>query len=500
MNFSVRSLAAVVAFSLLCACGGGGGGSAVPASGGTSVQSGQASLQFFVPSTASSAAARRANALPSTTQSVQIIVTSNIGTTLPTPVGPFTFNVSATATGCSTVTGGIKCTESVTVPFGASVLFLVIAYAGQNATGAAIAQGTAAATIGGSTSNITVTMTTESIYTGSALGGGLGQITLDHSMNQFTVNDASGAVSGGFTTLPNGDLKLVVAPGSSAPPNDIVYARELQGSVLIFADTGNATVQATGIALSGADMGVGVGLQGCPTTPFTTPVSVADISGPAWDPTVPANSPTYTSGTANITVSGGTATVGFSGNDYSAATSSGSSAVKPQGGSQTCSAGVFSASNQGSVAFSADGFTVVTNGSTGTISLSDVKEGDFGVAQASNPNIATAESGTYDGFFGGIGQSTTSVVKGETPIQVTQISGGMMQACQYSNFEAGTVGTTCYVITIGAATAQTGVFLANVTLPGPTTLYGAVVVGQSSIGKYVIFGNIGGKLVALIQH
>ena len=80
-NIRLRVVSVAIVFAL-SACGGGGGGSSpVPGSPGKTGQSSAAAMTFFVPSAASaSAGERRANALPSTTQSVSINYTITANT------------------------------------------------------------------------------------------------------------------------------------------------------------------------------------------------------------------------------------------------------------------------------------------------------------------------------------------------------------------------------------------------------------------------------------
>jgi hypothetical protein len=506
MGSNLRLLAVLASLGFLTACGGGaGGGSPVPVSSHWS-QSAPASMSFFVPSSAASSvssSSRRGSALPASTQSVQIVVASATGTPLNPAVAPFIFNVSGTAPGCSTVTGGISCTETVTVPFG-NLSFAVVAFAGQNASGAAIADGTTSSTIGTGANSVNVTMVSESIYAGGSISGGLGYITVNHSANTFSVVNTGNnyAISGTYAILPNGDAKLVVTSTTdpSTPIGEINYGREALGSMLIFAGTGSTTVQPTGGTPSGGgDLGAAVALQGCPATASSSAVTVAQVAGPAWNST-PTTSPAYTSGTAAVTVSSGTATLNFSGFQYSTSGTQGSA----QSGTQVCSGGVFSATSQGSVAISPDGVTVVTNGSMGNVQATDVKEGGFGFVEtgaAGSLNLSAIETGTYDGFIGGFGVQSGNVVKGESPYQLQPVTPGMMNACPYSNFEAGTVNTAaCASVVFGSQTAQPGVILVTITPPSQPSQMGVAVVGQTSNGKYAIFATAGGNTIEFLQH
>lgn len=209
--FSRALVAVFAAASLLSACGGGAGSPSVPVAGSQRNQSGSAALRVFVPSAASTSARPRYQ-LPASTQSVEIAVTSASGTALTPPVTPVIANVSATAAGCSSVSGGISCTIDVTVPLG-SLLFAVVGFSGQNATGNAIAWGTATATIGATGTNA-VSISTSSVieYVAVDLEGELSLVTVDHGGNTVTVvNPVSDTgFTGSLTDLPNGDLKIVV--------------------------------------------------------------------------------------------------------------------------------------------------------------------------------------------------------------------------------------------------------------------------------------------------
>jgi hypothetical protein len=268
--------------------------------------------------------------------------------------------------------------------------------------------------------------------------------------------------------------------------------------MVLFGDTGNTTVQLQGNSgPANGDMGAGVAAQGCPTTASTTPVSIAIVPGPAWTLT----SPTYASGTAAITVANSVATVNFSGFEYDSSGATGPT----QTGTQVCSSGVFTATNQGSVAFSPDGVTVVTNGSTGNVSATDVKEGAFGFAESSTPSTTAALTGIYTGFLGGFTLNGQTVVKNETPVQVTPLSPSTLQGCLYSDFENGVVGTSCATINVGAAVNQPGVYLATIVV-GINSSPGIIAIGKTTSGKYAVFGTFGqpgssgGQYIELIQH
>jgi hypothetical protein len=301
--------------------------------------------------------------------------------------------------------------------------------------------------------------------------------------------------------LPKGDEKLVVTstndPGTTL--GSIQYGREVLGSMIIFSSTGSTSVLPTGGNPSGGgDLGTGVALQGCPSAGSTPGLSGVVVPGPAWTNT-PTTSPAFTAGTATITVTNGIASLSFSGNQFTSSGANGSA----QTSSNTCSSGLFIDSSGRPVAFSPDGIFVVS-GSGGNPSVTDVSEGLFGIEQSGPPGsvpIATVASGTYDGFIGSLSNNGGSVGKVQAPYQLQPLTASMMQACPYSNFEAGTVNTaTCAVITFTSQSGPEGVVLASVNVPGTGTVPGAFVIGQTSNGKYVIFGNVNGLLAEFLEH
>ena len=498
----VAALSAVV--FALAACGGGGSSSGLTPAAAAKGQSGSAALSIFVPSAAASTSSRRRYQLPSSTQSVVIVVASATGTALSPPVTPIIANVSATASGCSSVSGGFSCTIDVTVPYGA-LLFAIVAYTGQNATGNAIAWGETAATIGATGSNaVTVSMSSVLQYAAMNLDGTFSLAVVDHSANTIdVVNENDGtALAGSITNLPNGDEKIVVTTSTSGTPvGAIVYFRELPGVTFTFLSTNTSTPAITGVVASSADWGVGTELSACPTTAASYLSSLATVVGPQYQ--VGSNlttSQAYESGTATVSVSSGVASLGFNGNAY---TINGTLVQTENGGTGTCSGGQFAANTgpngSGIVAFDAAGVIVGSDGANGgqLTSSSDGFAG-FSVPSGSMVNLTAVTTQTYDGFFGGYTVVGSTVDKEGSPIDAVPNGTNTLLSCNYSNFEAGTVATSgCATLTFGMQ-PQPGVVLGTFTASG-TSIPAVFVVSQIS-GKYVIFGLAGSLNAALIQH
>jgi hypothetical protein len=497
VRFSRLHAALLTAAFALTACGGAGTPS-VPTTA-SSRGSGSAALSVFVPR-ATTTSARHRYQLPSSTQSVVIAVTSASGVALNPAVAPVIANVSATAAGCSSVSGGISCTIDMTVPFGA-LLFAVVGFSGQNATGSAIAWGDATATISATGTNA-VSIATSSVleYVAVDLEGVMSLVTVDHGANTVVVANpvSDSSFTGALTDLPNGDLKLVVT--ASSDPSMIgyvAYARELPGATIAFFATNTTAPPITGAVTTNADWGVGTELSACPSAAASYNVSVAAIEGPEYQ--VGGNLTTgdaYQSGTAAISLNGSAATLNFSGESY---TINGTQAQPQTGTTGTCSTGVFPGgsgeSGSGPVAYDSAGVIVGANQNPGQpTSLTEGFSG-FSFQSGSTLNLAAITSGTYDGFIGGynVGESTVTEA---TPINVAPGGANTLNACNYSNFEAGTVATSgCTTITFGSPLSQPGA----VTCTFGGTVPCLFVVSQVT-GKYVIFGVVGSENVVLIQH
>lgn len=495
-----RALSAVsLAVLVLTACGGGGGTRSVPAAGSSLGHSGSAALSVFVPS-ATSTSARRRYQLPPGTQSVEIVVTSASGTALSPPVAPIIANVSATTTGCSSVSGGISCTIDVTVPFG-SLLFAVVGFSGQNATGNPIAWGYTTATISATASNaVAVSMSSVLVYVAMSLDGNISLVTVDHSANTVNVVNTSSdtTVSGTVAYLPNGDEKIVATASTDpgTPVGGVIYVRELAGTTFTFLSTGTTSPPVTGEVASGADWGIATQLTPCATTGVSYAANVAVVEGPEYQQgSNLTTGDAYQTGTVTISVSAGSATLGFSGNSY---TINGTLTQAETGNSNPCSGGIFQANagsnGSGEIAYDAAGVVVGANKGAGQpTSLSNGFAG-FGTSSATMVSLSAVTAATYDGFIGGyiVGEST---VKEAVPINAAPGGSNSLNACNYSNFEAGTVATSgCSTIAF-TSQPQPGVLIGTVGGSTPA----AFVVSQVS-GKYVIFGVVGSENVALIQH
>ncbi len=430
----------------LAACGGGGASGAPPVKSPQS-QNGQAVLSVFVPNAPASSTSRsgaRRRALPAGTQSVEIVVGSQNST--PVNVAPVIANISATAPGCSSSGSGISCTIDVSVPYG-PLVFAVIGYSGQNATGSPIAWGYTIATISATGSN-TVSITTSSViaYITMDLDGDISLAAIDHSANTLVVADTTSgtSVDGNISYLPNGDVKIVVTSStdSGTPVGTVVYAREVPGVTLVFFNTGTSTPPAAGYVASGADWGVGTELSACPTAGVSYEVSLASVEGPQFqvDPNF-NTTPAFENGTAAISLSGSAASLAFSGESYLLG---GSLLQSETGMTGTCSSGIFAANGgsngSGEVAYDAQGVIIGAdkspNGST------SVHNGFFGftVQSGSMIDLSALSSGTYDGFLGYY-NVTGTIVKFGSAINASPGGSNTLNWCIYTNFEANIVGT-----------------------------------------------------------
>jgi hypothetical protein len=503
VQFSRLHAALLSAAFALTACGGGAASPSVPAAG-SSRGAGSAALSVFVPSAASTSARHRSQ-LPSSTQSVVIAVASASGTPLNPPVTPVIANVSATAAGCSSVSGGISCTIDVTVPFG-SLLFAVVGYSGQNATGSAIAWGEATATISATGANA-VNVSTSSVieYAVMDLDGDFSLAVVDHSANTIDIVNESNSttLAGTIAYLPNGDDKIVVTASTSGTPvGAIVYARELPGATFTFLSTNTSTPPVTGALASSADWGVGTELSPCPTTGASYLSSLATIEGPAYQSgSNLTTGQAFENGTATVSVNGGAASLGFNGNSY---TINGTLVQAETGGTGTCSSGQFAANTgpngSGIIAFDPAGVIIGSNGTSGG-QLTSSTDGfaGFSVPSGSTVNLTAVTTQTYDGFFGGYTIMDSTVDKEGSPINAVPSGTNTMLSCNYSNFEAGTVATSgCATLTFGVQ-PQPGVVLGTFDSSATGTIPAVFVISQVS-GKYVIFGVAGSLNAALIQH
>jgi hypothetical protein len=505
LGFTRLVTALSAAILALAACGGGSGSSALPTGGSLKAPSGSAALSIFVPNASTSTSSRRRYQLPSTTQSVVIVVASASGTALNPPVAPVVTNVSATGPGCSSVSGGFSCTIDVTVPYG-SLLFAIVAYTGPNATGSPIAWGETAATISASGSNaVSVSMSSVIGYAVVNLDGNFSVAVVDHSADTVNIvneNDST-TLAGTIAYLPNGDEKIVVTSSNSGTPvGAIVYVRELPGVTITFLSTNTSAPAPTGVVASSADWGVGTALSMCPTTGAAYLSSLATIEGPAYQSgSNPTTAPAFENGTATVSVSGGVASLGFNGNSY---TINGTLVQSETGSTGTCTSGQFAANTgpngSGGVAFDAAGVIVGSNGAGGgqLTSLNDGFAG-FSVPSGSTVNLTAVTTQTYDGFFGGYTVNGSTVDKQGSPINAVPNGSNSVLSCNYTNFEGGTVATSgCATLTFGLQ-PQAGVVLGTFSSSATGSIPAVFVISQVS-GKYVIFGVAGPFNAALIQH
>jgi len=501
LRFSRLHPVLALAVLALTACGGGGAPSGVTPAGSVKGQSGSAALSIFVPSASASTSSRRRYQLPSSTQSLVVVVASATGTALSPPVTPIIANVSATAPGCSSVSGGFSCTIDVTVPYG-SLLFAIVAYTGPNATGNPIAWGETAATISAGGSNaVTVSINSVIEYAVMNLDGSFSLAVVDHSGDTVNIvnENNSTTLAGTIAYLPNGDEKIVVTSSTSGTPvGAIVYIRELPGVTLTFLSTNTSTPAVTGVVASSADWGVGTAVSPCPTTGAAYLSSLATIEGPAYQV---GTDQAFENGTATVSVSSGAASLGFNGNSY---TINGTLVQAETGGTGTCSGGQFAANTgpngSGIVAFDAAGVIIGSDGASGG-QLTSSTDGfaGFSVPVGSMVNLSAVTTQTYDGFFAGYTVSGPSVDKEGSPINAVPSGTNAMLSCNYTNFEAGTVATSgCATLTFGMQT-QPGVVLGTFTSSATGSIPAVFIISQVS-GKYVIFSVAGSLNAALIQH
>ncbi|HET9028551.1 MAG TPA: hypothetical protein VFN49_00080 [Candidatus Aquilonibacter sp.] len=504
MGTRVRFELAVVGMLLtLVACGGVGGGSAVPSvpGGGSHPQSAQAAVSFFVPH-AASAARMKPNYLPSTTQSIVISVNNADGSPLSPAVPPTVANVSPTAPGCSSVSGGIQCTVTVATNTG-TINFSVSAYDAPNGAGNILASGTATATIGAGPNTITMSLGNAAVYGVVTLSGGMGTITIDHQQQTIVVQSVTGnpfTTNGSYTVVGNGVYKITVLSTTdpSGGVGDIAYLRELSNGMIAFVATNTTSPSADGSSSPNADWGVGTAMLPCQTS-GTFNFAGVSIEGPAY---AVASTTSYTIGTATFSSSG----VSFTGTNYLFNGSSNGSANS--GGVQACSNGVYSQTNQGAAIPGVQGLTVVSNNGGQSTSNTTTDTGNIGfnpgsITTPATLNLAAISSQTYDAFEGVQSVSGNTTIKFESPSIMTPSGANTMTACPYTNFEGNAVSTSnCQTITLTGQIGP-GLVTGNATTPSTGTTPFIATVGQIN-GKYVIVvlpGSTGGGVnIVATQH
>lgn len=487
----------------LSACGGGGGaGSGAanvpPVAGGTS-RPGSAALAIFVPAASSGSSIRRRRDLPAGTQSVEIYIASTSGSG--TAIAPVIANVSSTAPGCSSVSGGISCTVNVSIADGTYV-FGVIGFTGANASGNPIAWGETEATVSPSGSN-TVAITTASVvaYFVMNLDGNISLVSIDHSANTIVVanENQNTSISGTISYLPNGDEKVVVTSStdSGTPVGSIVYLRELVGTAISFFATNSSSPPANGLVSSGADWGVGSAVTACPTANASYDASLVTVEGPQYQ--VGSNLTTgsaFQNGTATIAITGGSANLTFNGTSY---TVNGTMNSSQTGNAGPCSGDIFAAtSSSGQLSFDPQGVIVGASNGAGSSSSEQSGEIGFTVQSGSTLDLTAITSATYDGFLGNFQVTGSSTTKSAEAINVAPGGSNTLLGCSYSNFEAGTINTSdCATISFGTQPFP-GIILGTVTSAGQP-VPAVFSVGQVG-GKYIVFGVVGSGNIALFQH
>jgi hypothetical protein len=274
----------------------------------------------------------------------------------------------------------------------------------------------------------------------------------------------------------------------------------LPGVTFTFLSTNTTTPAVTGAVASGGDWGVATAVTACPIAPASYPASLATIEGPQYQ--VDGNltsGQAYENGTATVSVSGGVASLAFSGNSY---TINGSLVQAENGSTGTCSGGQFAANTgtngSGIVAFDAGGVIIGADSGAGQSMSTQNGFAGFSVPSGTTVNLAAVTSQTYDGFFGGYTVEGETVDKEGSPINAVPSGSNTLLSCPYANFEGGTVASSgCATLTFGMQ-PQPGVVLGTFTSSGTSTP--AVFVISQISGKYVIFGVANLANAALIQH
>jgi len=470
--------------------------SQLPPVGPSSTNAGKATVTFVIGGSPTQSSKRRN--LPSGTQSVSVGVLNFDGSTIAAFPTPVVFNVSASAPGCSAISGGFQCSEAITAPVG-TVLFDATGYSAPNAGGSVLVQGIEYADVMASGSTpVTITTSNQSVYTALSLEGSLTIVLVNHATNTFNLSFADGnSASGTITPLSNGDLQLQVtsATNSDSTNGSIGYAREIPGAMLTFA-SGGTSPPANGIVASGGDWAVGAGIA-CATTLSTAQVSVVIVGGPTFSNTASAAGVT---GTATVTPSGSTYSFAFNGTGYNVSGAS----IGAQTGTNTCSVGGPSMVSGTPVAIGPFGTLLIGSGNPG--SNSSDTDGGVGFAYKSlvSPNVASLTAQTYDGFFGSYSGGGT--MKQSGPIQLTPAGNNTLNLCAYASFPStpSTPGSAgCGTVAINATQPIPGLLLGTVTPPaalGGGTSPTIATAAQVN-GKWVILGiNDGGGNFAVIQH
>jgi hypothetical protein len=476
MAAAVRTkLAALGAAFALASCGGGGGG-ALPS--GPTAHGAAAALTFFIPAPSSPAAHQRRPAyLPSTTQSIVVTVTNADGTPLSPPIAPIVTNVGPTSPACSSAGGGLQCTVNVNVPQGA-LLFFVAAYAGANGGGAVLSSGSTTSTIGTGPNSVAVTLSNVAQYVGSNVTGQSAQIvSIDHEANTFSTSnvDGSGASSGTFTTLPNGDLKATITASTNGTPiGAIAYVKENAGGAASYIATNSASPNADGSA-TGGDFGNLVALSPCLTS-GSFPINIVTVAGPSWS-SAPASNQAYAYGTVTIT----SGELVASGNSF---TISGTALSSSPSSPVSCQNGVWGGGANSSAMFDPQGAVVVADGTSNGSSPNQT--GNLGFRAPSAPlSLSDIAAQSYEAFSGGSTTVSGSTVVYETPFSASPSGSGSLTACPYTNFEADTVSTAnCSTVTLTSQPFP-GLILGTATDSSGSSQF-AAAAGQVN-GKYVLY-------------
>jgi hypothetical protein len=479
----LRSVTAVAVLALLAGCGGAGssGSGAVPKAASSS-QTAKAAISLTIPLSGTSAtrrgtaAPRGRETIPAATQSIVLTFSGLYGAALTPAVPPVTIDAST----CSTVSSGLQCSTSVTLPYG-SVVASIAAYAGANGTGTLLAAGTGTITVASGVS-ASFTLSTTSTYT-IISNDNIGTLAIDHAGQTFTVSNATSAntsFSGTFTQLGNGDLEATIANNaddSNVTVGDTILLRESANGAVMVEDSGTTSPTSpwTGDSTTGGG-GFGIANAACATAQATIPFALASISGNSFVASGSSASQALITGSvdASPTTITGTANA-YDINDNSLG------AMSP--GTLACqSNGVYepSGSTTGgplAIAFNLFGVVAALDGNNGG---AQSVEANIGFANLTSASLSALEAGSFDGFLVNGNDSTQSI----QPISATGSASGL-SLCPYTDVlnDVPSSGANCVTATF---TSQP--------LPGVIlgTASGAEITGGGSVFVAVV-GELNGK-------
>jgi streptogramin lyase len=203
-----RSLLAIFLLCAAAACAGGSKGSlnnqAISAAKQTSV-----GLRIVVPNASSASAKGGAKPafIAAGTQSVSIQVYTVNGATPSPAYSPTVEQISATAPGCTTVSGGVSCTFTVPVPASQSVVLEILSFTSTDGSGTPIGQGL--------TPSINTTIANAPI--GVSLGGVIASIEASPGALSPVANGTPQALTI-TVTAKDADGNIILQPGNYPTP------------------------------------------------------------------------------------------------------------------------------------------------------------------------------------------------------------------------------------------------------------------------------------------